>query len=1543
MAFDAGTIDARLTVDPAEADRTLRDFEAKVEKFEREPHKVKIAAVFDQSSMTRARKMFSDLDNAISKDAMNRLRSSPQGSVLGSINALFSPHPVTGAPSPSQSAQGGLLGKMLSPASGGSTIGGGGNSSPLVAALAQNAYTTDNIRQNLTGTGAADTTTTDSIRQALIGQGATDVTTTDKIRQQLTGSTPGNISTEDMIKQVLTGSTPGNISTQDTIKQVLAGQGAANTTTTDKIMQELVGKGPGNTSTTDLVKEQLDPKSTGDVEDAAKSSGGRAGGQWTVGFGAHLGPFFATFRKKLGDAGSSGGAAMGKGLIGGIGPGILGIGALFATKWVGGIGTALAALPAVAGLAGTGIGVALIGGITLTVAKGAITAVQPLVAAYGKLQSAAPGPAQVTALKNYNAQLAQMSPAQRSLAKSIEGMQKAWQGFIKSNTAGVSTILSGGMGLLPGIINQMNGVFRAVVPQMASIFANLGGVINGLLGVAKTAVPAFAPFINAILGLVKNILPGVSMVIKATIPFISQFAGVLGKLGSGLGGLFATAAPAIGASMKILSALLGLVSDLLPVIMQVADVFAKTLAPVFTVLVGAITPLLPVLVTVAKVIADFAGAVIGDLASAIGAVASLFKAIGPSLATFATAISGVFTVLENSGVFAELGNALESAAGPLGKMISALIDGLAPILPPIIQFVGQVAAILAGGLAAAIIAVLPSLTQLATTVLGAIAKILPVVLPLLTKMAGLFTGALAGAIAMIVPPLAKLATGVFTDMANILPVVLPSLIMMLGAFTPVVAGAIGVIATALAAIITAIPPAVIADLALGFLAIAGAIKLWAIAQGILDIALNANPIGLIVLAVAVLTGAVYELVTHWTQVWGEIRKIAGDAWRFLGNVFHNGIVQDILDVDTLGLLPLAQHWKQVWGDITGWLSGAWKIIDNILRNGIVNDILAVVAPMLYLSLHWKQIWGDIQTVAKDFWTWLSTVFGTDLSGFFTKTIPGWWNEMWGDAKKFATNIENAVKAIWTWLTGTFGPDILRFFTVTIPGYWNTAVADAKKFAANIINGVKAIWTWLTGTFGPDILRFFTATIPGYWNTAVTDAGKFAANVINGVKKVWTWLSGTFGPDVEKFFTTTLPGWFNTAVGAVGRFWNRLEQTVSKPVKWVLRNVVDPLFGAIDDVTNFVGMGKPLPANLASGGKLAGYGGGDVIPALLEPGEAVVDKDTTRRYAALFKMMGVPGFAAGGQPGGRGGALGAQNPTGGNVLGGILGDIGSFFKGLVFGGLDLAKIGLDLAHGDSGGAERALLSLLGVSGSGGAAGQISKVLLALPGTLATDVMKYLVGPVEKWVTGQQSSPVGNIGSGVKRWTSLVLQALKMEGLPSGDLGLVLRQITSESGGNPNAINLTDINAQQGDPSRGLLQTIMTTFQAYHWPGTSGNIYDPLANIAAALNYAVHTVGIGPHPGQLGGGSGYALGGPINEMVIGYGVNSGRRYTFGENGPEYVTPGGKPPGGSDPALLARMDQLIAVTRQIPAGVGGSVGGALGGAAHAASFRSRYPRGS
>ncbi|MGL6234700.1 MAG: transglycosylase SLT domain-containing protein, partial [Segniliparus sp.] len=78
------------------------------------------------------------------------------------------------------------------------------------------------------------------------------------------------------------------------------------------------------------------------------------------------------------------------------------------------------------------------------------------------------------------------------------------------------------------------------------------------------------------------------------------------------------------------------------------------------------------------------------------------------------------------------------------------------------------------------------------------------------------------------------------------------------------------------------------------------------------------------------------------------------------------------------------------------------------------------------------------------------------------------------------------------------------------------------------------------------------------------------------------------------------------------------------------------------------------------------------------------------------------------------------------------------------------------------------------------------------------------------------------------------------------------ISRESSGNVMAVNTTDSNATSssvivGDGntancSRGLAQCIPSTFAAYHVAGTSSNIYDPVANIAASMNYSMGHYGV-----------------------------------------------------------------------------------------------------
>jgi SLT domain-containing protein len=127
-------------------------------------------------------------------------------------------------------------------------------------------------------------------------------------------------------------------------------------------------------------------------------------------------------------------------------------------------------------------------------------------------------------------------------------------------------------------------------------------------------------------------------------------------------------------------------------------------------------------------------------------------------------------------------------------------------------------------------------------------------------------------------------------------------------------------------------------------------------------------------------------------------------------------------------------------------------------------------------------------------------------------------------------------------------------------------------------------------------------------------------------------------------------------------------------------------------------------------------------------------------------------------------------------------------------------------------------------------------------------------------GKQANPSGE---SVNRWKPLVKKALAANKLSTSAsmVSKVLRQIQTESGGNPKAVqgNIGDINNRTGDLAKGLMQTISTTFNANKFSG-HGNIFNGYDNLLAALHYAKGRYGASLS--ALGQGHGYANGGRID---------------------------------------------------------------------------------
>jgi hypothetical protein len=310
------------------------------------------------------------------------------------------------------------------------------------------------------------------------------------------------------------------------------------------------------------------------------------------------------------------------------------------------------------------------------------------------------------------------------------------------------------------------------------------------------------------------------------------------------------------------------------------------------------------------------------------------------------------------------------------------------------------------------------------------------------------------------------------------------------------------------------------------------------------------------------------------------------------------------------------------------------------------------------------------------------------------------------------------------------------------------------------------------------------------------------------------------------------------VNAFGTAWGKLEGVFKAPVNFLIQTVYDKgIAGLWNDVVGAVGLGSlklPVIPALAHGGIVPGTDHGrDEVLIAARPEEGVLVPGAVRAI------------------GGRG-AINALNSAHG---GGGTGAAGHYsLGGIISSAVDTAKMTAAALTGNTTAFTNAAAGIIGTS----AAGELGQVMLAIPKTLVGDLAKALASAVGGG--GGTVKPSGTVASWFAAGT-------KAAGVPASWIPDEETIGQHESSDDPNAINTTDSNAAAGDPSRGIMQLIGTTFAQYHVPGTSMNIYDPVANIAAGSRYIGARYGTPANvPGIMSiasGGKyvGYDSGGPL----------------------------------------------------------------------------------
>ena len=279
--------------------------------------------------------------------------------------------------------------------------------------------------------------------------------------------------------------------------------------------------------------------------------------------------------------------------------------------------------------------------------------------------------------------------------------------------------------------------------------------------------------------------------------------------------------------------------------------------------------------------------------------------------------------------------------------------------------------------------------------------------------------------------------------------------------------------------------------------VAGVIKTVQGACAALNATMLANPIVLIIAAIAALVAAfIYlwntneEFRQFWIDLWEDIKEIAVAVWEGLKEFFSAAWEAIRTTAET------------VWNAIAGFFTGLWEGIRNTFTT-VVNAISSFLSTA----------WNTIQTVATTVWTAISTFFSTIWNGIKTvvttvvTAISTFLTTAWNTIKTAITTVLNAIKTVFS----TVWNAIKNVVTTVINGIKNTITTvwnGIKNTVATVVNAIKttvstafsAMWNGIKNTISGiynTIKNGFTNAVNFIKNLA-SSAFSWGADIINGI-------------------------------------------------------------------------------------------------------------------------------------------------------------------------------------------------------------------------------------------------------------------------------------------------------------------------------------------------------------------------------------------------------------------------------------------------------------
>ena len=327
----------------------------------------------------------------------------------------------------------------------------------------------------------------------------------------------------------------------------------------------------------------------------------------------------------------------------------------------------------------------------------------------------------------------------------------------------------------------------------------------------------------------------------------------------------------------------------------------------------------------------------------------------------------------------------------------------------------------------------------------------------------------------------------------------------------------------------------------GLQSMKGAVDAAKAAQAAFNVVMNANPIFLIVTAIAALVAG---LAWFFTQT-----EMGQQAWASITAAFQS-FLDWIAPYWNATLDALSAAWSVVWGAVSGFFTsyvvptimGAVTILGS-LWDGLVAVVSAV----------WTGIQAAVQVVADWFTAYLVPVFEAVWTGIkvglWALSIP--FIVVW-------TLIQVAVQLVVDWFSSYVAPVLSTAWTVIVAGA-QVLWSGIQAVWSGIMSAVGVVVDWFSAYVSPVLSAVWTAiqVAVGFMVSMVVSAWN---NVMAGVQVVVGWFQ-TYVQPVLSFVWTAIQVAVDFMVSMVVSAWNNVMAGVQVVVGW-FQTYVQPVISAV---------------------------------------------------------------------------------------------------------------------------------------------------------------------------------------------------------------------------------------------------------------------------------------------------------------------------------------------------------------------------------------------